>query len=69
MFFFVGLLAAAPPGLDRAAIDVLRSRVLPAEPELWETIPWRTDLLAARREALGAGKPLFCRPVTTRVGS
>lgn len=59
----LALLAADPaplPPIDAAEIERLRAALLPAgEPDRWETIPWRTDLLAAREEAERAGKLLF----------
>jgi hypothetical protein len=60
---WLALLAADPapvPPIDAAEIERLRAELLPpARPERWETIPWRTDLCAARDEAERAGKLLF----------
>lgn len=43
----------------RAEVEKLHRELIPAKTEPWETIGWRTDLLAAREEAVKAGKPLF----------
>jgi hypothetical protein len=51
--------AARADELTPDAVARLRERVLPAEPERWETIPWETDLLAARARAAREGKPIF----------
>ncbi len=48
--------AAAPEG-DWKSVHAM---VVPAPAETgWRSIPWRTDLWEARREAARAGKPLF----------
>ena len=47
------------PPLRRAEVERLRRDLVPAGDELWETIPWRSDLLAARDEAMRTGRPLF----------
>ncbi len=42
------------------SLDELVARLLPTEKEnKWLQIPWRTDILVARREALQQGKPIF----------
>lgn len=46
-----------PPG--RAAVERLRRDLVPAGDDPWETIPWRSDLLAARDDAMRTGRPLF----------
>lgn len=43
----------------RAEVEKLHRELIPAKTEPWETIGWRTDLLAACEEAEKAGKPLF----------
>lgn len=43
------------PGLDAKIAEVVPQ---PKE-EKWLTIPWRTNLMLARREAQASGKPLF----------
>lgn len=41
-------------------LDAKISSVLPtADEERWLSIPWRTDLWEARRDAQADGKPLF----------
>ena len=47
------------PPVMRAEVEKLHRELIPAKTEPWETIGWRTDLLAAREEAEKAGKPLF----------
>ena len=45
--------------VTRAEFEKLRKELVPAAKAAWETIPWRSDLLAAREEAVKSGKPLF----------
>ena len=45
------------PEFARIWKELVPSRTKPPEP--WESIGWRIDLLAARDEAVKAGKPLF----------
>ena len=45
--------------LARAEFEKLRKELVPTSKAAWETIPWRSDLLAAREEAVKSGKPLF----------
>ena len=47
------------PSLERAEVERLRRDVVPAGHEPWETIPWRSDLLVARDEAIRSRRPLF----------
>lgn len=58
-----GHASAAPPDGDESSVASLSSRVsalLPRpEEERWRKIPWRTDLLEARREANRTGRPIF----------
>lgn len=49
------ILAATPSDLDVKVASVIPQ---PSE-EKWLTIPWRTNLMLARREAQQSGKPLF----------
>lgn len=44
----------APPELEKLLKDLV-----PLGSEPWETIPWRTDLLAARAESIATSRPLF----------
>lgn len=50
--------AGALDPISPAEFERLHALIKPAL-AAYETIPWRTDLLAARREAVAAGKPLF----------
>jgi hypothetical protein len=53
-------LAGQDPGtLDRGQFEQLRATVIPDRLEPWQTIPWRTDLEAARMEAAERRLPLF----------
>src|SRR5207244_7441854 len=46
--------------VSRMQFDALHAAVTPeGAGERWAEIPWQTDLLAARRQAAQAGKPLF----------
>jgi hypothetical protein len=49
------LLLLQDAALDRKIADLLPTR----EEEKWLTVPWRTSLLQARRDANDAGKPIF----------
>lgn len=43
-----------------AGFDALHAYIRPKPEELrWMEIPWETDLWAARRKSLEAGKPIF----------
>lgn len=54
------LLLAAPPALADADLPALLAAVRPKPGEdVFEQIPWRTYLWAARKEAAAAGKPLL----------
>jgi hypothetical protein len=51
---------AADEPVQRLDVGRLVALIKPAEGEqLWEQIPWRTQLWAARQEAARAGKPLL----------
>lgn len=51
---------AAKTEVKTATLDVKIAGVIPkASEEPWTTIPWRSDLAAARAEANRLGKPLF----------
>lgn len=50
---------AEPPALDAAEFRALHAAVVPTAAEPWQTIPWRTDLGAARAEAAELERPLF----------
>jgi len=45
--------------LGEARFLELHAEIAPDEEETWRTIPWRTDLGAARVEAARLGRPLF----------
>jgi hypothetical protein len=47
------------PSLERAEVERLRGDLVPAAHEPWETIPWHSDLLVARDEAIRSRRPLF----------
>jgi hypothetical protein len=51
--------AAPVPPLSPAEFEKLLKDLVPRGSEPWETIPWRSDLLAARDEAIRTGRPLF----------
>ena len=54
--------ATAPPAVPPVApaeFEKLLKDLVPHGAEPWETIPWRSDLLAARDEAIRTGRPLF----------
>lgn len=42
-----------------ADFEKLMKELVPRGAEPWETIPWRSDLLSARDEAIRSGRPLF----------
>ena len=45
---------------NQTSLESKIARILPKpSEERWLQIPWRTNLMAARREAQTAGKPLF----------
>lgn len=55
-----GLLFAAFVQSQTPDVDSLVASVLPtAIEEKWLSIPWRTNLMVARKEASREGKPLF----------
>ncbi len=46
--------------LVNASLDAKIAEVVPqAKEEKWLTIPWRTNLMLARRESQQTGKPMF----------
>ncbi len=47
------------PRLDAAGFERLRREILPESSERWLSVPWYTDLLAARDVAAGLNRPLF----------
>lgn len=51
--------APAATKLGDAEYARLLREVAPAPDAPWRTVAWRTDLLAAQREAAAADKPLF----------
>ena len=60
MLALLALAAAAPPALTDATVAQVLPVVRPrAGEDIFERIPWRTDVWAARREAAAAGKPLL----------
>ena len=60
MLALLALTLAGPPALTDTDAARLRAvvRPLPAE-DVFEQIPWRTGLWAARKEAAAAGKPIL----------
>lgn len=56
------LTLAAPPESNRLTADEaarIREATIPSGPELWETIPWLTDLDLAREEARRSSRLIF----------
>ena len=51
-------LSTAAEPVTAAEYGQLRAALTPPAQD-WQRIPWRLDLLAARREALALGRPLF----------
>ena len=51
--------AAASDGLTADEFHRLFALLTPAQEEIWKTIPWKTSLLDAQREAAEADKPIF----------
>src|SRR5262245_23494089 len=47
------------PPVSPAEFEKLLRDLVPHGAEPWETIPWRSDLLSARDEAIRTGRPLF----------
>ena len=50
---------AASAEIKPADFQAIFDSVRPKRQEKWQTIPWMTDLLAARDQAAKEGKPLF----------
>lgn len=64
VLFVLAILSCAPaPSAEPIAADQfarLHSLIRPQETEdRWATIPWRTSLWEARREAAATGKPIL----------
>lgn len=56
----IGLLFTAVLQGSAPDVDSLVASVLPtAAEEKWLSIPWRTNLMSARKEAAKVGKPIF----------
>lgn len=53
------LLAASARGQTPGLGERIDALLPNPEEERWLQIPWRTELLEARREANAAGKPIF----------
>lgn len=64
-FVSVSVVGELQPELIRAAelseteFRRLHSELQPKPDELWRTIPWKTSLLDAQREAATKNKPIF----------
>ncbi len=52
-------IAESPAKLDEARFEDLLKELAPDESTPWRTIPWKTSLLAAQREAAADKKPIF----------
>lgn len=60
MLTLLTLALAAPPALTDADLPKLLAVIRPKPGEdVFERIPWRTSLWAARKEAAAAGKPIL----------
>lgn len=46
-------------GVPVLELHALHDRLCRSDPEAWEKVPFRTDLLEAREEAARTGRPLF----------
>lgn len=55
----VAALAFLQDPVSEKQVRELQAAIVPAAEEKWQTIPWRTDLIAARDEASTAKKPVF----------
>ena len=55
---FATLLPGQAP-ISAAEFGKLSALVVPRTDGAWQSIPWRTDLLAARAEAAASKRPLF----------
>jgi hypothetical protein len=51
--------ASKPAELTKKEFQQLHAAIVPSKAELWETIPWRIDLLESRTEAFRQKKPIF----------
>ena len=59
-FLCSGLSAAETSAAKPQPLKSLHSLIVPAAEELaWQKIPWKIDLLAARRKAAREDKPIF----------
>ena len=59
---WLGWLVCQPTSIDEqgASLEARIAALLPhADEQAWRRIPWRSDLLVARREANAQGKPIF----------
>lgn len=52
-------IAEGPAELDEARFEELIKELAPDASTPWRTIPWKTSLLAAQREAAAEKKPIF----------
>ncbi len=65
VYAFVSLTLSALPSLaaephKEASLDARVAEIVPKPSEdRWLQVPWRTNLMAARRESQATGKPLF----------
>jgi hypothetical protein len=48
-----------PEPLTAAEFARIHAEIVPTEEQKWQTIPWATDIAAARTRAISEGKPLF----------
>lgn len=58
IFASVAAVQSVPP-ISPSEFEKFLKDLVPHASEPWETIPWRTDLLAARAEAIATSRPLF----------
>jgi len=56
---FAAFAQSGDGALTKAEFQKLHSEIVPKARELWETIPWRIDLLASRMESYQQKKPIF----------
>ena len=52
-------LAQSIPDITPKEFRELQDSLLPRQPEKWQTVPWKINLLEARELAAKSGKPLF----------
>ena len=53
------LLASPPSDLSEAEFQKLHTSIVDSKTTPWRTIPWRTSLLDAQKDAAEQKKPLF----------